>query len=131
MGLQGIIKKVCSQTAVYWGAPTDSGQGDVSWAAPVELKVRWDGVTKLIKDSKGKEIACRAEVLVAGRIEDDGVVTVVDLDVDGRLYLGFLHDLDSAQKANPLLVDEAWPIMRFDSVPEFASTTKFVKSAYL
>lgn len=131
MSLQGFIKKCCPQTAVYWGAPVADGQGGMSWAEPVELKVRWDNVTNLIRDAKGKEVACRAEVLVAGQLEDDGTVTAVDLDVDGRLFLGSLDDLDSGQLDDPLQVESAWPIMRFDKNPEFHSSTRFVRMAYL
>lgn len=131
MSLQGFIKKACPQTAVYWGAPANDGAGNIAWGDPVELWVRWDNVTKLIKDAKGKEVACRAEVLVAGRLEDDDTVTAVDLDVDGRLYLGSLADLDSGQEADPMSVETAWAIMRFDKTPEFRSTTKFVRTAFL
>ena len=131
MSLQGFIETVCVQTAVYWGAPVADGQGGMSWADPVELRVRWDNVTKLIRDAKGKEIACRAVVLVAGRLENDETITPVDLDVDGRLYLGSLDDLDSGQEADPLSIEAAWPIMRFDRTPEFGSAEDFVREAYL
>lgn len=131
MALQGFIESVCCQTAVYWGSPAANGQGGMDWADPVELKVRWDNVTKLIRDAKGKEVACRAEVLVAGRLEDDGTVTAVDLDVDGRLFLGSLDDLDSGEEADPLSVETAWAIMRFDKTPEFQSTEDFVRVAFL
>jgi len=131
MSLQGFIRKVAAQTAVYWGAPTQDGYGGMSWPDPVELKVRWDNVTKLIRDAKGREMACRAEILVAGRLGSNGMVTPMDLDVDGRLYLGTLDDLDSGELADPMQVDGAWAIVRFDSNPEFRSTTKFVRVAYL
>lgn len=131
MSLQGFIRKVCPQVAVYWGAPVNDGQGNMTWADPVELKVRWDNVTKLIKNAKGAEVACLAEVLVAGRLENDGTITPIDLIVDGRLYLGSLDDLDSGQEADPISIETAWPIIRFDKTPEFRSTTKFVRTAFL
>ena len=131
MSLQGFIEQVCSQTAVYWGNPRAGSAGDMVWDDPVEVKVRWDNVTKLIRDAKGKEVACRAEVLLAGQLEEDGTVTPIDLDVDGRLYLGSLDDLDSGQEDDPLLVDGTWAIMRFDKTPEFGSTEDFVRTAFL
>lgn len=131
MALQGFLETVCVQTAVYWGTPTPDGYGGQTWADPVEVKVRWDNVTKLIKDAKGKEVACMAEVLVAGRLENDGMVTPIDLAVDGRLYLGSLDELDSGQEADPMQIETAWPIVRFDKTPEFGSTEDFVRTAYL
>lgn len=131
MSLQGFIETVAVQTAIYWGAPVANGEGGMDWAEPVELKVRWDNVTKLIRDAKGKEVACRAVVLVAGQLEPDGTVTPVDLQVDGRLYLGSIDGLDSGQEADPLSLEAAWPIMRFDKTPEFGSDEDFIYEAYL
>lgn len=131
MSLQGFLKKVCVQTATYWGNPQADGYGGTNYDDPVEVRVRWDNVSKLVTDAKGKELLCRAEVLVAGRLEDDGTVTPLDLEVDGRLYLGSLDDLDSGQEADPMSIDEAWIIRRFDKCPEFKSTTKFVRTAFL
>ena len=131
MSLQGFIETVCVQTAVYWGVPVANGQGGMDWADPVELRVRWDNVTKLVMNAKGKEVACRAVVLVAGQLWADGTITPIDLDVDGRLYLGSLADLDSGQEDDPMSIQAAWPIMRFDRTPEFGSTEDFVREAYL
>lgn len=131
MSLQGFIESVAVQTAVYWGNPRAGSAGDMVWDNPVEVKVRWDNVTKLIRDAKGKEVACRAEVLLAGQLENDGTVTPIDLDVDGRLYLGGLYDLDSGQEVDPLSVDGAWAIMRFDKTPEFQSEEDFIRTTFL
>lgn len=131
MALQGFIETVCVQTATYWGNPRGDGMGGMLWDDPVELRVRWDNTTKLIRDAKGKEVAAQAEILLAGRLENDRSLTLVDLQVDGRLWLGSLDDLDSSQLADPMQVDGAWPIIRFDKVPEFASTEDFVRTAYL
>jgi len=95
----------------------------------VELKVRWDNVTKLIRDAKGKEVAAVAEVLVAGRLYADGTVEPVDLDVDGRLWLGTLEDLESGDLNDPLNIDGAWQIKRFDKMLSMAAG--YYRRAYL
>ena len=131
MSLQGFVRKVAVQTAIYWGVPRAGADGNMVWDDPVELKVRWDDTTKLVMNAKGVEVGSQATVLVAGRVENDGTVTPIDLDVDGRLYLGSLDDLDSGQEADPLSIEKSWPIIRFDKNPEFRSTTKFIRQAYL
>jgi len=130
MSLQSFIETACPQVATYWGLPVPDGRGNMSRGDPVELRVRWDDSTKLIKDDKGKEVACRAEVLVAGRLQPDGSLVPIDLVVDGMLYLSALDDIDSSGQDDPLSLG-AWPIIRFDKVPEFASTEDFVRTAYL
>jgi hypothetical protein len=130
MSILGFIKKVAAQTAVYWPSPQNDGQGNMIWGDPVELKVRWDNTTKLIRDAKGKEVACQAEILVAGQLQNDGTVTPIDLDVDGRLYLGSIDDLDSGQVDDPMQV-AAFAIIRFDKNPLCRKVDKFVRTAYL
>ncbi len=120
MGIQSFIKRVAVQTAVYWGNPQANGQGGIDYDEPVEIKCRWDDVVKVVTDAKGKEITTMAEVLVTQH-----------LDVDGRLFLGTLDDLDSGQLDDPASIDRCFAIKRFDKSPEFRSTTKFVRVAYL
>jgi len=131
MSLQGFIKKVAVQTAIYWGNPTPDADGNTAWDDPIELKVRWDDTINLVMNAKGQEVASQAVVLVAGKLEVDGTVTPMDLEVGGRMYLGSLDDLDSGQESDPLLAEGTYPIIRFDKNPEFRSTNKFVRQAYL
>lgn len=129
MSVQSLIRKVCIQVAVYWGNPRSDGLGGMVYDDAVELKVRWDNVTKLIRDAKGKEVAAVAEVLVAGRLYADGTVEPVDLDVDGRLWLGTLEDLESGDLNDPLNIDGAWQIKRFDKMLSMAAG--YYRRAYL
>lgn len=114
MGIEQFITSIAVQTITYWGNPQPDGYGGTTFNAPVVLKCRWDNVTKLIRTGQGKEIACRAEVLVTQ-----------DMDVGGYLYLG------SSVVANPMLVEGAYEILRFDKIPMIKSTSEFVRKAYL
>ena len=119
MSIQSFINRVCVQTAVYWGNPRSDGYNTI-YDEPVEIACRWDGSTKLITDAKGNQIVAVAQVLVTQ-----------DLDVDGLLYLGELADLDSGQEDDPSTVADAYKIKKLDKNPEFRSTTKFVRVAWL
>ncbi|MEE9356489.1 MAG: hypothetical protein V3U75_12940 [Methylococcaceae bacterium] len=108
-----------NQTAVYWATPTPDGSGGHTWAAPVEIDCRWEASTKLIRAANGEEIVCMAEVQVNQ-----------DLDQNGMLYLGDLDDLSVAQKADPMTVEGAYHIRRFDKVPAIKGAA-FFRKAYL
>ena len=120
MGIEKFIKKVCVQTAVYWGTPSPSDDGGMTFADPVEISCRWESKTKVIAGAKGREIVSVAEVLVTQ-----------DLDKEGYLYLGELSDLGSDEEDSPEIVEGAYMIQRFDKIPMIKSTTEFVRKAYL
>jgi hypothetical protein len=133
MSIEKFIKKVCVQTAVYWGNPQDDGTGGKTFTDPVELKpplngVRWEETTQVITNSQGREIVSKAQILVCQ-----------DLDEEGYLFLGTLEDLDSLDSSgdssggyyNPIEIDGAYEIKRFDKTPMIKSKTTFVRKAYL
>ena len=126
MGKDKFIRKFCVQTAVYWGSPTPGGYGNVNFADPVDIKVRWDGVEQVITDArtgagKGKEITSTVQVLL-----------FVDVDVEGYLYLGSVDDFDSTViTSNPKTIDGAFEIKKFQKAPFVKSTTDFSRLAFL
>lgn len=95
-----------NQTAVYWGTPVDDGDGGLTFADPVEIDCRWVDISEVITAASGEQIVSRAKVRVNQ-----------DLDERGMLYLGTLADLDSTQEGDPLSVDGAHEIRRFDKIP--------------
>lgn len=113
-------KKVCRQTAVYWGNPQNDGYGSYDFDDPVEIACRWDHMTQRITDDAGNEIVSKAEVLV-----------LQDLDEGGMLYLGTLNELDSDTIDNPQEIKDVYPIQQFGKNPLFGSTDEFVRVAYL
>jgi hypothetical protein len=128
MSIQKFIEKVCVQKALYWAASKDDGFGGHIWDVPVEISCRWEEKIKIVSDTFGKEIITIAEVLVPQ-----------DLDVQGILWLGGLEDLLMTEdwvrlasgEIDPMSVDRAFSIKRFDRIPMIRSTTVFVRTAYL
>ena len=123
MGIEDLIARFCVQTAVYWGTPVADGYGGKTFADPVEISCRWeDRVEKIstITTSKlGEEIISKAQVF-----------TTQDVEELGWLFLGDLDDLDSDEEADPMTVDGAYEIKRFDKTPAMRSTTEFSRVAY-
>ena len=120
-GIIKFLKKyVCIQTAVYWECEGTDAYGNTSYSDPVELSVRWDEQTELIRDNWGKEVASKAQVQV-----------LQDLKVDGWLYLGSLNELSSSEQDDPVSIGSTYKIIRFDKNPLFDSTTEFTRVCYL
>jgi hypothetical protein len=117
MSIPSFLKKVCVQTAVYWGTPVPDGYGGMTYAEPVEIKVRWEDVSRTVSDRDGKEIYSKATVLLQQNV-----------DIEGYLYLG---TLDSLLSTNPMEVDTAFQIVGVSRIPMVKSTTVFVHTAYL
>lgn len=78
------------QTAVYWAPSTLDGFGNVSFATPVEIAVRWENKTELFIDNQGKEQKSSAVVYPASAVL-----------LEGYLYLGTLVALSPAEEADP------------------------------
>lgn len=119
-GIQKFIKRVCVQTAVYWGTPINDGQGGKTFAAPVEIKCRWKDTTEVTTGKAGKEIISKAKVLVTQT-----------LDEEGYLYLGTILEISVPNLQTPAIIVGAFEIKRFTKVPEFRSMINFVQNAYL
>lgn len=122
MGISGIIKKMTTQTAVYWGDPSPDGYGGTLFGSmyPIEIECRWQQKRELTIDDEGKEIASESQVYVDQ-----------DVDIGGYLYLGSLDDLDSSEEADPFVADGAFEIKNFEKSPELRKTNRFIRKAYL
>jgi hypothetical protein len=120
--MEDIERLFCVQTAVYWDAPINDGYGGFTWAVPVELDVRWDAVSEKIITQRGggEEIISQAKVEV-----------LQDVEINGMMYLGTLASLSVAEKANPMLLEDAYLIQRFDKIPAPLITNDFFRLAYL
>ena len=84
------------QTAVYWTPSTLDGFGNVTFATPVEIAVRWENKVELFIDNQGKEQKSAAVVY-----------PVSEVKLEGYLYLGTLDDLSPAEESNPKSVTTA------------------------
>lgn len=84
MSIISFIKKVCVQTAVYWGNPVEDGFGNKIFDLPIEIKVRWEGKQRLVTAMNGKEIISKASF-----------ISPSELAIEGYIYLGTLLELDN------------------------------------
>jgi hypothetical protein len=105
---------------VYWGNPVNDGYGGFTYDAPVEISCRWEDKSQLISNAGGETILSRAVVFV-----------LQDLDWDGLLWLGELTDLTVGQRADPKSLDSICVVKRFEKTPGLASTTVFLRKAFL
>lgn len=120
MSIQEFIAKISAQNAVYWEHTGKDAYGGDTFKTPVDIPCRWDDTVELITASDGEQIASRAKVL-----------TPHDLAEQGFLYLGTVASLSPEQKADPKLVDTAYPIRRWEKIPLIKKTDEFVRTAYL
>lgn len=103
---------------VYWapsGTVDDNGQ--VTFAAPVQLCGRWVETTEMFLDRKGNEQASRAKVRLKQDVEELGV-----------LWLGCLSNLTST--VDPFANPKAWEIRKFNRTAN-RRATKYLRVAWL
>lgn len=120
MSIETYIKRICKDTAVYWGSPAFSSAGHPTFADPVEVECFWNAKIQLFRDDSGRETASRAEVFVTQ-----------DLDDHGMLYHGTLDDLTTAQKDDPRKVSTAYEIRRFIKKPSLHLSDNYMRKALL
>ena len=119
--LEKLATILCVETAVYWGSPVSDGYGGMTFADPVEIKVRWDDTNEMVTDEKGDE-----------KLSSARVTPLQDLDLNGKLFLGTLADLDSGEEGDPISIEpRIFKIIKFDKIPAFASITDHWRTAYL
>lgn len=120
MGLLKFIESVCVQTALYWEPTGTDAYGRITFADPVEVKVRWDDTVETISTNDGDQIISKAQIL-----------TPIELKYKGWLLLGHLADYDGEDISDPKVVEQAYEIRRTDTNPLFQSTDEFVRQVWL
>lgn len=118
MSIPSFIKRICVQTAVYWGNPVEDGFGGLTFDEPVEISCRWEDLNRIIFDIRGRQLESKSSVLVTQ-----------ELDLEGYLLLGSLVDIDDT--VNPKDLEDAYQIISKDKVPMVRSTSVFVHSVIL
>jgi len=97
-----IITKMLKQTAVYWGAPTNTGEPDLSYPSPVEISCRWEEVDGRVLDPLSNDEVDKSTVYVDR-----------DVEVGGYLWLGSLSEAPE----DPTTLREAVRITGFQKLP--------------
>lgn len=127
MSIVNVIESMCNQAAVYWSNPKEDGYGGKTWDDPMEIFCRWEDKEQLIRLDDGNTISSRAIVYV-----------LQELDVEGVLCLGSFADLNlddsndsSATWDDPLIIEGASIIKKFEKSPVLGSSTEFAYKAWL
>ena len=125
--IENVIRRQCKQDCVYWAPLGEDGYGGKTFASAVDMLCRWEGKVQLIRLDDGNEISSRAIVYV-----------MQDVELEGMMFLGTLDslELDSALDSSdvaddPLSVDGAWVIKKFEKSPVLGSTTEFYRKVWL
>jgi len=115
-GIESFIKKVCVQPAVYWERLGLDGFGKAIFAAPVQVWVRWEEKTEVIKDKTGKDMVISATILTPTDMKE---LSMVKLG-----YVQELHDNDPYKWG-------AAEIQQYEKIPLFKRANAFVRKAYV
>ena len=103
--------------AIYWAPQTTrSTLGRVTYDDPIEIEVRWQASTQVIKNSNGAEVVTSAKIYVDRDLEEQGMLK---------------HDsLESTTEDDPHDETGARQIIRFDKLPNIKHT-KYLRTAYV
>lgn len=93
--------KAYFQTATYWGSPTQGGFGNITYATPRVIKVRWEDRVETFTTIEGQELRSKAIVYAHEHLE-----------LGGYLIKG-----DSTGVSDPTTL-RALEIQRSDDVPD-------------
>ena len=130
MSIADFIASKCVQTAVYWGNPRNDGYNHFTFDEPVEISCRWEDKEQVLTENDGTKYLSRAIVFLTQ-----------DVDVEGRLWLGTLAQLEnlysdslgdsSGVVYNPEDIENVCIVKRFEKTPGLGSTTDFLHKAFL
>lgn len=118
MSIKQTLTRGLNSYAVYWGAPTDMGDGLKIFNDPIEIRCRWETREQIMVYQNGEKNISRSIVYVDR-----------DVDENGYLYDGRLADLDdfldssAGTYIDPFTITLAGKvahiIKRFEKVPDF------------
>lgn len=119
MGIISFVKYVCVQDAIYWEYDGSDGM-DKKYKAPVAIKCRWDGSTKLLRKYDADTDVQVREVLLTQEVKTKSF-----------LALGNVGDVTPEQAEDPLLFPDAFEVHKSFITPLFRSKDKFVYEVHL
>ena len=100
----GLIKRMRKQSAVWWAETGTDHYGERTFAAPVQIKCRWEDRVGEYMNAKGETSMSKATVYVDR-----------EMNLGDYLKRG---DLDSNTPGNPATDPLAMPIQAFDRIPD-------------
>jgi hypothetical protein len=127
MSIEDMIERNCTDICVYWQSLGEDGYGAKIFADPLQLDCRWENINQVVTDKKGAEITSRALVFVTQDVEEEGMLYHGTLE---DLYDSNASDSSDGAVANPMTIDGAYIIKRFQKTPSL-SGDGFLRKAYL
>lgn len=113
-----LITRMRKETAVWFEKTGTDPYGKPTHGVPVEIKVRWDAVSKQFIKPTGEEVMSNAIVYV------DRDVKVGDVLLLGTIADNVTNPLDAKDNVG------AWEVQRFDRNPNLRAT-EYLRTAYL
>jgi hypothetical protein len=114
-----MVKIKRRQKAVYWGPVGVDAYGKTTFADPVEMNVRWEYVSKIFINPKGKEERSNSVVYPEDEVLVKGYMAPIELT-----------SLNSANEGYPEIVEGAREIRSVDKTPDI-KYTGFLIEVYL
>lgn len=106
--MRRFLDRLARQTAVYWESTGNDGFGGSTFAAPIEIQVRWEEGNEY-NPSKDSE---NAQPVTS---QTKKIIYKEALTKNSYLYLGSLTDIGS--EPNPLNVTGTFKILEVNKVP--------------
>ncbi len=112
-----LARKVMRQNAVYWSRSGTGDDGQPTYAAPVELFVRWDYKIREVLTPQGERVLSSSKVIVDR-----------DMQYGDVLMLGLLES--GTDESHPLENEGAWEVKSIAKTPDFKGK-KFLREVYV
>jgi hypothetical protein len=106
-----LLITMCRQDGVYWAPTSPGANGEMGYAAPIAVKIRWEGLTAETRSLYGVEETSKEIVYCYYTAMDKG----------GWVWLGLLSNLPST---DPHLVPNAREIQRVIIIPTLRATQR-------
>jgi len=114
--MNSLLQRLFTQTIVLWATPVNNGYNTITFAAPVEIKGRWEDKVDLIYNANRETQESKAHLYTLANVQEENWV-----------YLGLLTDLTAGQLANPKLVDGAHLVMQIETFVDLRGITIYRK----
>ena len=113
-----ILKRMLKQDAVYWGVTGFNPSGEPEFAAPIDIKCRWEEVSEVF-------------LSVTGADEVSNAIVYVDRDVvvQGQLRQGKVANLP-VPNGHPSDNPGSYAIRKFEKLPTLDAKF-FLRTCYL
>lgn len=118
MSTPAFIKRLLTQTVVYWANPVNDGANGFTYDAPVELAARCEHKVELVVTEMGEEILSKAHIYMDQEVDEGEYI-----------YLGTLDALESSPV--PSDTEKAMRVLAFEKIPQLGKSDSFIYKAYL